>query len=50
MDVTLQTACRWRKGLIENIDTHLSAKQEPMKQALVELLRIPSVCDEGAGE
>ena len=33
----------------ENFDAHLSAQQEPMKRALVELLRIPSVCDEGAG-
>src|SRR4030042_2930307 len=33
----------------ENFHTHLSAQHEPMKRALVELLRIPSVCDEGAG-
>jgi succinyl-diaminopimelate desuccinylase len=35
--------------MLENIDTHLVAQQEPMKQALVELVRIPSVCDEGGG-
>src|SRR4030042_3817768 len=33
----------------ENFHTHLSAQHEPMKRALVELVRIPSVCDEGAG-
>ena len=31
------------------IDSHLVAQQEPLKAALVELLRIPSICDEGAG-
>ena len=31
----------------ENIDLHLAAQQEPMKAALVELVRIPSVCVEG---
>jgi succinyl-diaminopimelate desuccinylase len=33
----------------ENIDTHLAAQQEPLKAALVEMVRIPSVCNEGAG-
>lgn len=28
---------------------HLKAQQAPMKAALIELVRIPSVCDEGAG-
>jgi len=31
------------------IAKHLEAQQEPMKVALIELVRIPSVCDEGAG-
>jgi succinyl-diaminopimelate desuccinylase len=35
--------------MLKNIDTHLAAQQKPMKEALVELVRIPSVCDEGAG-
>lgn len=35
--------------MLEKIDAHLAAQREPLKQALVELLRIPSVCDEGAG-
>ena len=35
--------------MLENIDTHLAAQQKPMKEALVELVRIPSVCDEGGG-
>ena len=33
----------------EILDSYLIAQQEPLKAALVELLRIPSVCDEGAG-
>jgi succinyl-diaminopimelate desuccinylase len=33
----------------EILDSCLIAQQEPLKVALVELLRIPSVCDEGAG-
>ncbi|OGN93775.1 MAG: hypothetical protein A2Z71_01730 [Chloroflexi bacterium RBG_13_50_21] len=33
----------------ENFDAHLAALHEPMKRALVELVRIPSVCEEGAG-
>jgi len=35
--------------MLENIDRHLAAQQAPLKAALVELVRIPSVCDEGAG-
>jgi len=35
--------------VLENIDSHLAAQQEPLKKTLVELVRIPSVCDEGAG-
>ena len=33
----------------ENFDAHLAAQHEPMKRALVDLVRIPSVCDEGVG-
>lgn len=33
----------------ENFDTYLAAQHEPLKKALIELVRIPSVCDEGAG-
>jgi succinyl-diaminopimelate desuccinylase len=32
-----------------NFDTHLAAQHEPLKKALIELVRIPSVCDEGTG-
>lgn len=35
--------------MFENIDSHLAAQQVPMKAALAELVRIPSVCDEGGG-
>jgi succinyl-diaminopimelate desuccinylase len=35
--------------MLENIDNHLIAQHEPMKKALAELVRIPSVCEEGAG-
>jgi acetylornithine deacetylase/succinyl-diaminopimelate desuccinylase-like protein len=35
--------------MLENIDYHLAAQQEPLKSALVELVRIPSICNEGAG-
>jgi succinyl-diaminopimelate desuccinylase len=35
--------------MLENIDNHLIAQHEPMKKALAELVRIPSVCDEGGG-
>jgi succinyl-diaminopimelate desuccinylase len=33
----------------ECFDTELAAQEEPLKRALVELVRIPSVCDENAG-
>ncbi len=33
--------------MLENIDIHLAAQQEPLKKALVELVCIPSVSDEG---
>jgi len=32
-----------------NFDTHLAGQHEPLKKALIELVRIPSVCDEGTG-
>jgi predicted dipeptidase len=32
-----------------NFDLHLEAQQEPMKKALMDLVRIPSVCSEGGG-
>lgn len=35
--------------MIENLDSALAAQQEPLIVALSELIRIPSVCDEGAG-
>ncbi len=35
--------------MFEDIDTHLAAQHEPMKKALRELVRIPSVCEEGSG-
>jgi len=35
--------------MLEKIAFHLAAQQAPMKAALIELVRIPSVCDEGAG-
>ena len=35
--------------MLENLTSHLAAQQEPLKKALIELVRIPSVCDEGAG-
>jgi succinyl-diaminopimelate desuccinylase len=38
-----------RQMMLENINSHLAAQHEPMKAALVELLRIPSVCNEGEG-
>jgi len=31
------------------LDHHLEAQQTPLKRALIELVRIPSVCDEGGG-
>ena len=33
----------------ENFDAHLAAQHEPLKEALLDLVRIPSVCDEGGG-
>lgn len=35
--------------MLKDIYTHLVAQQEPLKSALVELVRIPSVCNEGEG-
>ena len=35
--------------MIKNLASHLEAQQEPLKKALIELVRIPSVCDEGGG-
>ena len=35
--------------MLEDIDSYLSAQQAPLKAALAELVRIPSVCDEGGG-
>lgn len=35
--------------MIKNLASHLNAQQEPLKKSLIELVRIPSVCDEGGG-
>jgi predicted dipeptidase len=35
--------------MLENLASHLAAQQEPLKKALIDLVRIPSVCDEGSG-
>ena len=35
--------------MAKDLTSHLAAQQEPLKKALIELVRIPSVCDEGAG-
>lgn len=35
--------------MIADLKRHLEAQQAPLKAALVDLVRIPSVCDEGAG-
>jgi len=35
--------------MLENLTSYLAAQQEPLKKALIELVRIPSVCDEGDG-
>ncbi len=35
--------------MLETLNTHLEAQQVPLKAALVELVRIPSVCNEGEG-
>ena len=34
--------------MLTDISPHLQAQQQPLKAALIELVRIPSVCDEGA--
>jgi predicted dipeptidase len=36
--------------MLQNIDHHLKAQQAPLKEALIGLVSIPSVCEEGAGE
>jgi succinyl-diaminopimelate desuccinylase len=33
--------------MLKDLTSHLEAQQEPLKKALAELVRIPSVCDEG---
>jgi predicted dipeptidase len=35
--------------MLENLTVHLEAQQDPLKRSLTELVRIPSVCDEGGG-
>jgi predicted dipeptidase len=35
--------------VIKNLASHLNVQQEPLKKSLIELVRIPSVCDEGGG-
>jgi succinyl-diaminopimelate desuccinylase len=35
--------------MIKKLASHLEAQQEPLKKALIELVHIPSVCDEGGG-
>ena len=35
--------------MLENLIFHLSAQQEPLKAAIIDLVRIPSVCADGAG-
>jgi succinyl-diaminopimelate desuccinylase len=35
--------------MLENLDFHFAAQRAPMRAALVELVRIPSVCAEGEG-
>lgn len=35
--------------MVDYLASHLIAQQEPLKKALTELVRIPSVCNEGAG-
>ena len=35
--------------MLPNLSPHLAAQQDLLKAALIELVRIPSVCDEGAG-
>lgn len=36
-------------NMIEDLTPHLIAQQEPLRKALAELVRIPSVCNEGVG-
>ncbi len=35
--------------MLTNLSSHLTAQEAPLKAALIELVRIPSVCDEGGG-
>jgi acetylornithine deacetylase/succinyl-diaminopimelate desuccinylase-like protein len=35
--------------MMDDIANHLEAQHAPLKTALIELVRLPSVCDEGAG-
>lgn len=35
--------------MLERLTSHLEAQREPLKKALIELVGIPSVCDEGRG-
>lgn len=35
--------------MLEDLTSHLKEQQEPLKKALGDLVRIPSVCEEGAG-
>jgi succinyl-diaminopimelate desuccinylase len=35
--------------VLDNLNFHLKAQEEPLKKALIELVRIPSVLDEGGG-
>ncbi len=35
--------------MLEDLTFHLKAQEEPLKKALIELVRIPSVCKEGEG-
>jgi succinyl-diaminopimelate desuccinylase len=35
--------------MLPNLSPHLTAQQAPLKAALAELVRIPSVCNEDAG-
>lgn len=35
--------------MLEDLNSHLLAQQEPLKQAILSLVRIPSVCEEGGG-
>ena len=35
--------------MLPGISQHLEAQRAPLKAAIVELVRVPSVCDEGEG-